>query len=532
MKIAAVIPARKGSKGIPNKNIRLLNGRPMIAYAINNALKSKYIKDIIVSSDSREIESIAGCFGVTYKKREERLCADNVTLDEVIYDAVKDKKYDIIITLQPTSPTLQPETLDRAIQYFLDNNLDTLIAVVNSPRLSWVRREGKIQPAYSKRLNRQYLPAEYAEAGAFVISKYDVISANTRIGKNVDVFEVPKEESVDIDDYSDLLYAEYILQKKKVAIYVNGNQKRGMGHICRSLDLADEFYCKLDIFYDENQTPREMFGDTMHHLIPVKGEEEIIEHVKKERYKIFINDILETSAKYMDALKSIAPDMKIVNFEDEGEGAYKADLVINALYQDAKYVNMKVGERYYIAPKLFLFYSPIQIRDAVQTVFISFGGADPQNYTQRMFNIITKEQYWSKKFVVAVGRAYSNVEKAMSYNEYSHIQVYYDVNNMPELMSQCDIAVTSRGRTGFELALLGIPTISMAQNLGEERHGFVSAEHGFNYLGIMPSDAIIELNLNLYLSLSSADRRELQKRLLSNDLKSGRKRVMSLINNL
>ena len=57
MKIAAVIPARKGSKGIPNKNIRLLNGKPMIAYAINNALKSKFITDIIVSSDSKEIKS-------------------------------------------------------------------------------------------------------------------------------------------------------------------------------------------------------------------------------------------------------------------------------------------------------------------------------------------------------------------------------------------------------------------------------------------------------------------------------------------
>ncbi len=532
MKIAAIIPARKGSKGIPNKNIRLLNGKPMIAYAINNALKSKLITDIIVSSDSKEIKSISDCLGVVYKEREEKLCTDDVTLDKVIYDAIKNEYYDIVITLQPTSPTLRVDTLDNAIQYFIDKELDTLISAVNRPRLSWVRKEGKMQPVYSKRLNRQYLPAEYAEAGAFVISKYSVISENSRIGKNVDIFEVSKEEAIDIDDYSDLLYAEYILQRKKVAIYVNGNQKRGMGHIYRSLDLADEFYCKLDIFYNRSQTSRQMFGDTTHNLIAVDNEREIVDYIKVEQYKIFINDVLETNVDYMNSLKNAAPDMKIVNFEDEGEGVHKADLVINALYQDARYHNMKVGERYYIAPKLFLFYSPIQIKETVQTVFISFGGADPQNYTQRLLNIITKKEYQSKKFIIAVGRAYEYIEKVMEYNKYTNIQVYYDVNSMPELMSQCDIAITSRGRTGYELALLGIPTISMAQNLREEKHGFVSAEHGFNYLGLAPSDTLIELNLNLYLNMNRVDRGEMQRKLLNNDLRSGRKRVMSLINNL
>ncbi|EOS35244.1 hypothetical protein C808_05023 [Lachnospiraceae bacterium M18-1] len=532
MNIVAVIPARKGSKGIPNKNIRLLNGKPMIAYSINNALNSRYITDIIVSSDSKEIKSITNCLGVEFKDRKEELCADDITLDKVIYDAVIDKSYDIVITLQPTSPTLQVETLDKAIKYFIDNELDTLISAVNSPRLSWIHKDGKIQPTYSKRLNRQYLPGEYREAGAFVISKYNVINENTRIGKNVEIFEISKEEAIDIDDYSDLMYAEYILQRKTVAIYVNGNQKRGMGHIYRSLDLADEFYCKLDIYYNRNQTSRQMFGDTTHNLISVNNEEEIIDYVKKEQYKIFINDVLETSMKYMDKLRSASPDIKIINFEDEGEGVYKADLVINALYQNCKYHNMKVGERYYIAPKLFLFYSPISIKKEVETVFISFGGADPQNYTQRLLDIITKKKYQTRKFIVAVGRAYQNVDEIMKYNKYFNIKVFYDVDNMPELMSQCDIAITSRGRTGYELALLGIPTISMSQNQREERHGFVSMEHGFNYLGLAPSDTIIESNLNLYLDMNSNDRKEMQKKLLSNDLKSGRKRVMSLINNL
>ena len=165
-------------------------------------------------------------------------------------------------------------------------------------------------------------------------------------------------------------------------------------------------------------------------------------------------------------------------------------------------------------------------------MFIGFGGADPRNYTQRLIDIISKEEYKSKEFVITIGRAYENVEEVMGYNKYENFQVYYDVPNMPELMSQCDIAVTSRGRMGYELALLGIPTISMAQNQREEKHGFVSAEHGFTYLGINPSNTLIESNLKLYLNMNRSDREEMQRQLLRNDLKSGRRRIMALINSL
>ena len=103
---------------------------------------------------------------------------------------------------------------------------------------------------------------------------------------------------------------------------------------------------------------------------------------------------------------------------------------------------------------------------------------------------------------------------------------------MPEIMSKCDIGLTSRGRTGYELAVLGIPSIAMAQNKREEKHGFVCHENGFNYLGLNPSDLIIEANLDLYLHLTKEEREKLQEILLSKDLRNGRQRVMNLINSL
>jgi LmbE family N-acetylglucosaminyl deacetylase len=74
---------------------------------------------------------------------------------------------------------------------------------------------------------------------------------------------------------------------------------------------------------------------------------------------------------------------------------------------------------------------------------------------------------------------------------------------MPELMTSCDVGVTSRGRTGYELALLGIPTIAMAQNKREEKHGFVCNENGFTYIGLNPADEIIEARHQLTLKAAT-----------------------------
>lgn len=533
MNILAIIPARAGSKGVPNKNIRLLGQHPLVYYSIKNALRSKYITDVIISTDSDPVRIIAQQMGAKVHWRDAKLAGDEVTLDAVIYDAIpKDKQWDYVITMQPTSPTLTVGTLDSAIEYAIENKLDTLISAINAPHLSWGEKDGKKIPNYEKRLNRQYLPPCYMETGAFVISKADIVTDNTRIGVNVDVYEIPERESQDIDTFVDLRSAAASLEAQKVAIYVNGNNKRGIGHIYRALEIADEFYVKPDVYYDVNQTDVKVFGTTTHNLIPVNGIAELYEICKREQYSIFVNDILTTSIDYMIGLRSVLPNAKLINFEDDGEGILKADLVFNALYSEHALPNVHGGEKYYICGKTFMFYEPVKIKEDVNRVFIAFGGADPQNYTDRLLDIISKDEYKKYEFVVVIGRAKYNVDALLEYNENEHIQVLYDVSNMPELMSSCDIAITSRGRTGYELALLGIPSIAMAQNQREEKHGFVCNENGFSYIGLNPSDEIIEGTLKMYMSLSKEAREKLHEKLLSHNLRDGRKRVMSLIRGL
>lgn len=534
MSVVAVIPARAASKRVPNKNIRLVADRPLVYYSIRNALDSELVDRVIVTTNSSEVRIIAQQLGAEVHWRDEALCGDDVSLDPVVYDVVKELDgVDYVVTMQPTAPLLTVATLDDAIRRAREDNLDTLISVTNVPRLSWKGGRGSRIPEYEKRENSQHLPPRYIEVGAFMISKKTVISETSRIGERVDVYELPESESLDVSNFNDLYIASRRLEDERVAIYVNGNNKRGIGHIYRALEIADEFYSKPDIYYDTNQTDPKVFGKTSHRLIPVDGIADLFERCRKKRYTIFINDILTTSIDYMIGLRSVVPEAKIVNFEDDGEGQIKADLVFNALYADDELPQVKAGERYYISSKPFLFYSPIKIKKSVEKVFLSFGGADPQNYSDRLLNIVAgNKKYDQFQFVCVLGRAKLNVDDLLKYNAYDNIEVLYDVSNMPEIMSSCDVAITSRGRTGYELAILGIPSISMAQNRREEKHGFVCNENGFTYIGLNPPDEIIESNLDMYLNLSQVARQRFQDMLLSHDLRHGRKRVMNLIRSL
>src|SRR5699024_8420347 len=136
--------------------------------------------------------------GVQVHWRTKELCGDEVTLDAVVYDAIpQNQNWDYIITMQPTSPTLKKATLDCAIRYSIEKDIDTLISAINAPHLSWsIDKKGNKIPNYKARLNRQFLPPCYLETGAFVISKQSAVSEKTRIGNKVDVYELPEEEAV------------------------------------------------------------------------------------------------------------------------------------------------------------------------------------------------------------------------------------------------------------------------------------------------------------------------------------------------
>lgn len=535
MRILAIIPACEGSDTLPNKNIRVIHGKPMIYYVIENAKRSRFITDILVSTNSNEIITIAKQMGVRFRRRDESLCDKSVSLDAVVYDVFNEVSlddYDYVVTMQSISPTLQVKSLDDALEKCIKEGWDTMISVANRTKFYWTMTEQGACPLQKKRMNRHCLPPFYVETGAFLITKTCYVRPDSRLGPAVQLYELSGDEAIDVDTFSDLQQVDNIFRRKTTAFYVNGNRLRGLGHVNRVLHIADELFTKPDIYYDRNETDAHVFGTTRHKVIGVDGLEGFLTAVSKKHYDLIINDILSTGEQYMLDLKKAAPCAQIVNFEDEGVGARYASCVINALYETSTCDNVRAGSQYYIVPKLFLIYDPIVIHESVKNVLITFGGADPSGYTERLLSIISEPAFRDTYFYVVIGAAKSNVSQIMEYEICSNIEILYNIDNMPEVMSRCDMAVTSRGRTAFELAVLGIPTISIAQNAREKLHSFISAENGFTYLGCDPDDKTIRQELTRYICSAPEERTHWQKLMLRRDLRNGRKNVAELIERL
>jgi hypothetical protein len=156
------------------------------------------------------------------------LADDKATLDPVIYEAyisIKNKTgndYDLIVTMQPTSPLLKSESLDNAIKMMLDNHkIDTIISATNDTHLTWKKENEQYFPNYKERVNRQYLEPVFKETGGFLITRNNVISENGRIGKNVSLYELSDGERIDIDSYEDWALCSYYLNRKKIALIID-----------------------------------------------------------------------------------------------------------------------------------------------------------------------------------------------------------------------------------------------------------------------------------------------------------------------
>ena len=536
-KVLAVIPVRGGSKGIPRKNLRLMGGQPLFLYSVENAGKCPYITDFVITTDDEEIIGIAQMYGIEYIERDASLAADDVPLDPVIYDAVikTEKKhgytYDIVVTLQATSPLLSQETLTNALADFFHNDFDTCISTQNRPHLAWQVKDGKFVPAYTARVNRQQLPAYYTETGAFLISNRTNVTAKTRIGEKITIYEVPEKEAVDIDSINDWQLCEDIINRKRIMFRCDGEKKLGMGHIYRCMTLAYSLTGHEIIFILDSRK-KEGIKKIQESFFPyhlIDTEDDFYHFADTWNADIIINDCLDTDVDYMQALRRYTK--KIVNFEDLGFGAELADVVINALYDSQKnqlpyYFS---GEKYICLRDEFQLSIPKQFSPTVKNILVMFGGTDPCNLTQRIYELARKNEnkYSDIQYTFILGSGYENNNKIVSDGR---IKVLTDVKRISDHMKAADLAITSQGRTVYELAVLGIPAIVLAQNQREQLHTFAQMKNGFINLGLgsSVSDSTIEFTLEWMIKTPQV-RQEMQTLMLSHDLKSGLKRVIRLI---
>ncbi|MCX5712985.1 MAG: acylneuraminate cytidylyltransferase family protein [Candidatus Omnitrophica bacterium] len=225
----AIIPARGGSRRLPGKNIKRLNGIPLIVYTIRAALKSRNISRVIVSTDDQAIADIARRHGSEVMIRPAYLCQDNSLTDDAIFYCLNELKTnegyipDKLILLQPTSPFRTFRHIDKAFSILKQKRCDAVISVFEPcfhPLKSLILTKGGFLEALVSGKYcfspRQKLPKAYMPNGAiYLIKTRAFINSGSLLTSKTSPYIMPVLESVDIDSKDDFEYASYLISRKK-----------------------------------------------------------------------------------------------------------------------------------------------------------------------------------------------------------------------------------------------------------------------------------------------------------------------------
>jgi CMP-N,N'-diacetyllegionaminic acid synthase len=224
-KIIAIIPARGGSKGLPKKNIAMLNGKPLISYSIESALKADLLSRVIVSTEDAEIAEVSRKYGSEVINRPMELAQDDTptisVVQQVLHQLVEDRyQAEVVVLLQPTTPLRSTEDIDAAVRLFLTSNCQSVVSISemeHSPYWSFQVERSYLKPLLGKKylkMRRQDLPRVYLPNGAlFVSSPKALYKTKSFYSSRTMPYIMPPERSVDIDCKNDLLYAEILLKR-------------------------------------------------------------------------------------------------------------------------------------------------------------------------------------------------------------------------------------------------------------------------------------------------------------------------------
>lgn len=235
----AIIPARGGSKGIPRKNVRLLAGKPLIAYSIEQARRARLVNRVVVSTDDAEIAAVSQQYGAEVVWRPAEISGDRASSESALLHALDDLRQregycpELLAFLQCTSPLTLAEDIDGTIQTLLDQQADTALAVIPFHYFLWrtadrvetsqvsetceVSFTGAVGINHDKRVRplRQEREPQYLETGAVYVMKVDgFLSARHRFFGKTALHVMPVERRLEIDDLADFQVAEVLLRER------------------------------------------------------------------------------------------------------------------------------------------------------------------------------------------------------------------------------------------------------------------------------------------------------------------------------
>ena len=268
----------------------------------------------------------------------------------------------------------------------------------------------------------------------------------------------------------------------RVVFRVVGNNVVGMGHIYRSLSLAHGM-ANQDILFvcdvDSEPVVKKLVGSA--YWLGVYDTANIADKIISLNPDLIVNDVLNTEKNYIDYLKK--EEIVVVNFEDLGTGASVADLTVNELYDYSilSGTNILWGYEYFFVREEFEKARPNKFRDSVSEVILTFGGTDQHDLSrivyERIKEICKKYQVFVRIVTGPGYRGFTHLEKMVS--QTSGVSLTHATGVISSIMESADIAITSNGRTVYELAYMNIPGIVIPQHEREETHSFAREQNGF-----------------------------------------------------
>ncbi len=217
-KIVGLIPLRRGSRRIPFKNIKPIAGQPLAYWACAAAKTCRSIDEIYVSTEDHTVQQVVNSFnlGITVVERPKELATDKATTDSVILDFMKKVDFDLLATLQATSPLVSPEDLDRAIEQLFEDGCDSLLTGVTLKRFVWSRDARPLNYDILQRPFTQDFQGSIVENGAFYLTRREILEKyRNRLGGKIGIYVMGNESALELDAPEDWPAVERLLLKNR-----------------------------------------------------------------------------------------------------------------------------------------------------------------------------------------------------------------------------------------------------------------------------------------------------------------------------
>ncbi|OUO50254.1 cytidine 5'-phosphate N-acetylneuraminic acid synthetase [Desulfovibrio sp. An276] len=488
-----VIPAIKKNAVIPDQLVKKLAGVTLIERGINTARGVVGGEDIYVLTDSQEISLICERAGVQFRRNKD-LHFRTLNIVAEMRDVLGElaQKYEHCIVLRASCPLITWVDVEDAWHKYLATDCDSLVTVKSVHQRVWSVQGQNLEQLLDEEVGQFEVVVE-SRALIILRSKALLKALSEGYAAHMDNV-VPyflNDRAIEIQSYQDWWICEHLLRRRHIVFVVAGWPAIGMGHIYRALMLAHEIVDHKISFVctRESELAVQSIAERDYHSTR-QGEEKLEDTVLKLRPDLVVNDILNTDAEYMGALAKAG--VRTVNFEDEGEGADLADLVINAVYDVSSSSEKRLcGPAWFCLRDEFVNATRNVFREDVKTVLITFGGTDQRNFTRRVFEVIEpicKERGIAIRIVAGPGYMHRyemerRVKEASETN--SLISFTWATNVMSRMMEGADLCICSAGRTTYELAHMRVPAIVLATHEREAKHSFARPRYGFVFLGLM-----------------------------------------------